>query len=90
MSNLDLKKYGIEGTVEVLHNPSYDELYKEETLPGLEGFEKGQVTELGAVNVMTGIYTGRSPKDKFLVKDATSENPCSFCPRHPPRSDAPP
>ena len=74
MSNLDLKKYGIEGTVEVLHNPSYDELYKEETLPGLEGFEKGQVTELGAVNVMTGIYTGRSPKDKFLVKDATSEN----------------
>src|SRR5574344_2842110 len=74
MSNLDLKKYGIEGTVEVLHNPSYDELYKEETLPGLEGFEKGQVSELGAVNVMTGIYTGRSPKDKFLVKDKKSED----------------
>src|SRR5574344_329096 len=74
MSNLDLKKYGIEGTVEVLHNPSYDELYKEETLPGLEGFEKGQETELGAVNVMTGIYTGRSPKDKFLVMDETSKD----------------
>ena len=74
MANLDLSKYGITGTVEVLHNPSYDVLFQEETKAGLEGFEKGQVTELGAVNVMTGIYTGRSPKDKFIVKDATSEN----------------
>ena len=74
MANLDLTQYGITGTVEVLHNPSYEVLFAEETKPGLEGFEKGQVTELGAVNVMTGIYTGRSPKDKFLVKDATSEN----------------
>ena len=74
MANLDLTQYGITGTIEVLHNPSYEVLFAEETKPGLEGFEKGQVTELGAVNVMTGIYTGRSPKDKFLVKDATSEN----------------
>ena len=74
MANLDLSKYGITGTVEVLHNPSYDVLFQEETKAGLECFEKGQVTELGAVNVMTGIYTGRSPKDKFIVKDATSEN----------------
>ena len=57
-----------------MHNPSYEVLFAEETKAGLEGFEKGQETELGAVNVMTGIYTGRSPKDKFLVKDATSEN----------------
>ena len=74
MANLDLTKYGITGTVEIVHNPSYDVLFAEETKAGLEGFEKGQVTELGAVNVMTGVYTGRSPKDKFLVKDATSEN----------------
>ena len=74
MANLDLTKYGITGTVEIVHIPSYDVLFAEETKAGLEGFEKGKVTELGAVNVMTGIYTGRSPKDKFLVKDATSEN----------------
>ena len=74
MATLDLSKYGITGVTEIVHNPSYDVLFAEETKPGLEGFEKGQVTELGAVNVMTGIYTGRSPKDKFLVKDATSEN----------------
>ena len=74
MTKLDLTKYGIEGVKEILHNPSYDELFTEETKPGLEGFEKGQVTELGAVNVMTGIYTGRSPKDKFLVMDETSKN----------------
>ena len=74
MATLDLTKYGITGAVEVLHNPSYDVLFAEETKPGLEGFEVGQVTELGAVNVMTGVYTGRSPKDKFIVKDATSEN----------------
>ena len=74
MATLDLTKYGITGAVEVLHNPSYEVLFAEETKPGLEGFEVGQVTELGAVNVMTGVYTGRSPKDKFIVKDATSEN----------------
>ncbi len=74
MATLDLSKYGINGATEVIHNPSYDVLFAEETKPGLEGFEVGQVTELGAVNVMTGVYTGRSPKDKFFVKDATSEN----------------
>ena len=70
----DLSIYGIIGTKEVLYNPSYEELYLEEMNPSLEGYEKGQLTELGAVNVMTGIYTGRSPKDKYIVKDATSEN----------------
>ena len=68
MANLDLSKYGIVDVKEIVHNPSYDVLFAEETKPSLEGFEKGQVTELGAVNVMTGIYTGRSPKDKFFVK----------------------
>ena len=62
------------GVTEIIHNPSYDVLFAEETKPGLEGFEKGQVTELGAVNVMTGVYTGRSPKDKFFVMDETSKN----------------
>ncbi len=70
----DLVKYGIEGTTEVVYNPSYDELFNEETLPTLEGFEKGVVTELGAVNVMTGVYTGRSPKDKFIVLDEKSKD----------------
>ena len=74
MANLDLSKYGINGAVEVLHNPSYDVLFAEETKPSLEGFDKGQVTELGAVNVMTGVYTGRSPKDKFFVMDEVSKN----------------
>ena len=74
MAELNLSQYGIKDVKEIIHNPSYEELYKYETAPGLEGFEKGQETELGAVNVMTGIYTGRSPKDKYLVKDATSEN----------------
>ena len=70
----DLKKYGIEGTTNVVYNPSYEELFKAETAPGLTGYEKGRVTELGAVNVMTGIYTGRSPKDKYFVYDDTSKN----------------
>ena len=74
MSTLDLTKYGITGATEILHNPSYEQLFIDETNPALEGYEKGQETELGAVNVMTGIYTGRSPKDTFFVKDATSEN----------------
>ena len=72
MKTIDLAKYGINGVKEIVHNPSYEELFLAETDPSLEGFEKGQETELGAVNVMTGIYTGRSPKDKFIVKDAFS------------------
>ena len=74
MAKLDLTKYGITGTTEIVYNPSYEELFAEETKPGLEGYEKGQVSELGAVNVMTGIYTGRSPKDKFIVMDDTSKD----------------
>ena len=74
MATIDLSKYGITGVKEIIHNPSYEELFAAETDPTLEGFEKGQVTELGAVNVMTGIYTGRSPKDKFIVMDDTSKD----------------
>lgn len=69
-----LADYGIINASEIVHNPSYEQLYEEELKPGLEGFEKGQLTELGAVNVMTGIYTGRSPKDKYIVKDDTTKD----------------
>ena len=69
-----LEKYGITGSTEVLYNPSYEVLFNEETKPGLTGFDKGQETELGAINVMTGEYTGRSPKDKFIVDDENSHN----------------
>ena len=74
MATLDLTKYGITGATEIVHNPSYEQLFEEETKAGLEGFEKGQETELGAVNVKTGIYTGRSPKDKFIVMDENSKD----------------
>ena len=74
MAEINLSKYGITGTTEIVYNPSYEQLFEEETKPGLEGFEKGQVTELGAVNVMTGVYTGRSPKDKFIVMDENSKD----------------
>ena len=74
MKQIDLSKYGITGVTEIVHNPSFEELFAAETDPTLEGFEKGQVTELGAVNVMTGIYTGRSPKDKFIVMDENSKD----------------
>ena len=74
MKTIDLTKYGITGTTEIVYNPSYEMLFEEETKPELEGYEKGQVSELGAVNVMTGIYTGRSPKDKFIVMDETSKD----------------
>ena len=73
MSNIDLSQYGITGA-KVIHNPSWDQLFIDETNPALTGYEKGQETELGAVNVMTGIYTGRSPKDKFFVMDDTSKD----------------
>ena len=74
MSKIDLTQYGITGTPKIIHNPSWDELYIDETNPELSGYEKGQKTELGAVNVMTGIYTGRSPKDKFFVMDDVSRD----------------
>ena len=74
MAQIDLSKYGITGTTEIVYNPSYEVLFEEETKPELTGYEKGQVSELGAVNVMTGIYTGRSPKDKFIVMDENSKD----------------
>ena len=74
MKQIDLTKYGITGATVIAHNPSYEELFKAEMDPSLTGYEKGQLTELGAVNVMTGIFTGRSPKDKYIVDDAQSHD----------------
>ena len=74
IAEINLSKYGITGTTEIVYNPSYETLFAEETKPELEGYEKGQESELGAVNVMTGIYTGRSPKDKFIVMDENSKD----------------
>ena len=74
MAAVDLTKYGITGTTEIVYNPSFEMLFEEETKADLEGYEKGQVSELGAVNVMTGIYTGRSPKDKYIVVDENSKD----------------
>ena len=74
MSNIDLSKYGIKNVKEVIYNPSYELLFEEEMKSNLEGYEKGQLTELDAVNVMTGIYTGRSPKDKYIVVDKNSKD----------------
>ncbi|MBE6128394.1 MAG: phosphoenolpyruvate carboxykinase (ATP) [Erysipelotrichaceae bacterium] len=74
MTQIDLTKYGITGTKEIVYNPSYEFLFEEEMKPELTGYEKGQLTELNAVNVMTGIYTGRSPKDKYIVMDENSKD----------------
>ncbi len=74
MATLDLTKYGITGSTVIAHNPSYEDLFKAETDPSLTGYEKGQTTELGAVNVMTGIFTGRSPKDKYIVDNDESHD----------------
>lgn len=74
MATLDLTQYGITGVTEIVHNPSYEVLFEEETKASLEGYEKGQNTELDTVNVLTGIYTGRSPKDKFIVMDENSKD----------------
>ena len=74
MANIDLTKYGITGTTEIVYNPSYEVLYEEEKKADLTGYEVGVDTELGAVNVMTGIYTGRSPKDKYIVMDENSKD----------------
>ncbi|MBQ3934251.1 MAG: phosphoenolpyruvate carboxykinase (ATP), partial [Clostridia bacterium] len=71
---LDLTKYGISGTKSIVRNPSYEQLFKDEMNPSLTGYEKGTLTELNAVNVMTGIYTGRSPKDKYIVMDENSKD----------------
>ena len=74
MANIDLTKYGIIGTPEIIYNPSFEALFEDEMNPDLTGYDKGQLTELGAVNVMTGIYTGRSPKDKYIVMDENSKD----------------
>ena len=74
MAKVDLTKYGITGTTELVYNPSFEMLFEEEMKPGLEGYDKGVLTELDAVNVMTGIYTGRSPKDKYIVMDENSKD----------------
>lgn len=74
MVKIDLSKYGITNVEKIIYNPSYDELFKAETDPSLTGYEKGLVTNTGAVAVKTGKFTGRSPKDKYTVKDKTTEN----------------
>ena len=71
---IDLSRYGIVGATEIVHNPSYEQLFEEETRPDLTGYERGVVTDLGAVNVMTGVFTGRCPKDKYLVMDDVSRD----------------
>jgi phosphoenolpyruvate carboxykinase (ATP) len=70
----DLQEYGLTNLTEIIHNPTFDFLFREELKGDLNGYEKGQLTEFGAVNVMTGIFTGRSPKDKYIVKDSVTEN----------------
>jgi len=72
--HIDLEQYGIQGVEQVYYNLSYEELFQHETDPSLEGFERGRISNLGAVNVDTGVFTGRSPKDKYIVKDSVSEN----------------
>ena len=74
MATVNLEQYGITGSTVIAHNPSYEELYKAEIDPALTGYEIGQETELGAVNVMTGVFTGRSPKDKYIVDNDESHN----------------
>ena len=74
METVDLSQYGIKDVKKIIHNPSYDDLFKDELDPSLEGYEKGILTDLGAVDVFTGVYTGRSPKDKYLVKDEVTED----------------
>ncbi len=89
MKNLDLSKYGIVDVSEIVHNPSYEQLFKEEMNPALEGFEKGQLTELDAVNVMTGEFTGRSPKDKFIVMDEATKDSMWWTSEHAKNDNKP-
>jgi phosphoenolpyruvate carboxykinase (ATP) len=72
--SISLEKYGIKNVQEIIHNPTFEQLYNDELNPNLQGFEKGQLTELGSINVMTGVFTGRSPKDKYIVKDSITED----------------
>ena len=72
--SISLEKYGIQNTVETIYNPSYELLFDDELNANLKGFERGKLTELGAVNVMTGDFTGRSPKDKYIVEDSVTKD----------------
>ena len=88
-TNIDLTKYGIHDVKEIVYNPSYEQLFQEETHPELEGYEKGVVTELGAVNVRTGIFTGRSPKDKYIVYDDVSKENLWWTSKQAPNDNKP-
>ena len=89
MEKIDLSKYGISNPLEIIHNPSYDFLYKEELRDDLTGYEKGVLTELGAVNVMTGEFTGRSPKDKYIVYDDISKDTIWWTSKDAPNDNKP-
>lgn len=89
MSKIDLAQYGIKDVKEVIYNPTYEQLFKDETDPSLEGFEKGVVTELGAVNVMTGVYTGRSPKTNSSFSTKTRRTKYGGPPRNIPTTTSP-
>jgi phosphoenolpyruvate carboxykinase (ATP) len=89
MQELNLDKYGITNVKEIVYNPSYEDLFKEEMRPDLEGFEKGQLTELDAVNVMTGVFTGRSPKDKYIVMDDTTRDTIWWTSKEAPNDNKP-
>lgn len=79
LNNPDLVVYGITDTIEVVHNPDYDTLFQEETKPDLQGYERGVITQSGAIAVDTGIFTGRSPKDKYIVRDDTTRDTLWWC-----------
>ncbi|PKP45627.1 MAG: phosphoenolpyruvate carboxykinase (ATP), partial [Bacteroidetes bacterium HGW-Bacteroidetes-11] len=72
--SIDLSLYGITNVEKIYYNSSFEELFEHEMDPSLEGFERGVLTKTGAVSVDTGVFTGRSPKDKYIVRDSVSEN----------------
>ncbi|MRS21054.1 phosphoenolpyruvate carboxykinase (ATP) [Enterobacteriaceae bacterium RIT692] len=74
LTSQDLASMGISGTTEVVYNPDFDTLFQEETRPELEGYARGILTQSGAIAVDTGIFTGRSPKDKYIVRDDTTRD----------------
>ncbi|MDR3329513.1 MAG: phosphoenolpyruvate carboxykinase (ATP), partial [Prevotellaceae bacterium] len=74
MTKLDLTKYGIAGNAEIVHNPTYEELFQAEMDARNQGYEQGVLTNTGAVSVKTGIFTGRSPKDRYIVKDNVTKD----------------
>lgn len=74
LTSQDLETLGISGTTEVVYNPDYATLFQEETRPELEGYARGTLTQSGAIAVDTGIFTGRSPKDKYIVRDDTTRD----------------